>query len=329
MPDDQFKPTPWRQFDEPTRAWLLARAPEVPRKHQVPWVEYSILTFLAIPTVMTILTNPAAFRKVENFGPALVVTLLFGIPSTVSARRDLLRNRVARDGQPLGFHFTKEATYWRESATQVWRFTAGSVRRVRLTSTFNKLGVFADALELEAADGTVASVSPEYELIGLWHALKAQHPEADAVYGVELEGRFRDFARKQDQAVAAKLNLAAPSKVTPAARPLKRPPARSATFSAEMKRVLREGTGDDVLARLREVIAEAGIKTVAPRHEEPTGETFEPYDAPLELSAGDYALLRARSSGCATADDAPTGQVIVLSFSLEWTMMAFGTHGST
>ena len=319
----------WADLDEATRSWLLARKPDVPRERQMPVVAYGVLSCLAIPTMAILMTRGfAGFRRIDDWAPALVVSLIFGVPMAWRVRTDLHRNGVVRGGaHPLGFHFGPGATYWRESPERVWRFDAGSIRGIFLESIWTKLGVFAASLALQGIDGTALSVPSEFNMVGLWLALKDQNPQATAQYGPELERRFAEFYRDAARAAETAAPKTAPKAATPKAAPpppRKRwVPARPVSFSEATKETFRSGSEEEVLASFRAVIAAAGIVPTAPPMEQATGETWAPYDAPIQVSAEDFELLRARVTAWGTADEAPPGQVVILSITLCWVMLGF------
>ena len=171
------------------RAWIGSHPPDVPRVRSLPWMWIGVLGAVVLAAVLDLAIRGArAFVRPETLGPLLVVAALFGVPLGRIILREWRRNQMGkRDGVMPGFHFTPEATLWHECRKKVWIIPRGCVQSLHLAETHrSKTGHFADNLIIRDPMGGEVVVPSDFDLIALWAALRARHPEAQASYDLDL-----------------------------------------------------------------------------------------------------------------------------------------------
>lgn len=140
----------------------------------------------------------AFFSKRDQWGPFLIVWILFGLPFGHTIVREWRRNRI---GQALGFHFTPAATLWRDGMNHVWIIPCGCVTRIHVIArAMEHLGFFADSILINDSAGGQIEVQHDFDLPVLWRALRTQHPEARATYDAAIDDQMIPYRPANDAA---------------------------------------------------------------------------------------------------------------------------------
>lgn len=179
-----------------TRAWIEGRQPDIPRARSLPWMMIGALgAIVTAVTAALLVAGVRSFSRPDNWVPLLVVLLIVGIPGAYVIVRDWRRNQVGlANGRTLGVHLSPDAAFWRDDLTRVLVIPRGSLQRMHLTVLRAKLGLFPHRLIISDASGQVIEIT-DVDLPTLWHALRAQNPEATATYAPELEDQM--FPRRR------------------------------------------------------------------------------------------------------------------------------------
>lgn len=226
------------------------------------------------PGISLVQNGLSAFDQRDQWGPFLIVWMLFGLPFGHTIVREWRRNRV---GDALGFHFAPTATLWRDGVNHVWIIPCGCVARIHVLSrVVERFGWFADSILITDRDGEQLEVPYDFDLTVLWRALRTHHPEARATYAAELENKMTP-RRPTNDAMAKPAPTDFTILATPPAVPP--PPAPPSRFYATPDTATGWQTVHDYL---RALCASQGI-TVDWRDEQPMGVTPVYLSAPLQV----------------------------------------------
>jgi hypothetical protein len=173
-----------------TQEWLRNRVPEIPRAQTLPWLFIFLFGVVGIALIIELMQNGLrGLSRRDKWGPLLFVGLLFGLPMSVGIVRDWRRNQLGKwGGYPLGFHFSAEGTYWRDTLDDVWTIPRGCVSRIHLSlsSYYRWFGIYPGKLQIIDIHDNDLTVEFDFDLPTLWRAMRDHYPEAEATYDFDL-----------------------------------------------------------------------------------------------------------------------------------------------
>ncbi|MEY4483013.1 MAG: hypothetical protein RL693_465 [Verrucomicrobiota bacterium] len=174
-----------------TREWLEKRPPDMPRMRSLPWIQAAVLSALTLAVAAHLMVKGwGGFSPADQWVPLLAVVMLFGVPFGWILVREWRRNQPGKKhGHPLGFHFSPESTFWRESIDKVWIIPRDGVASIHLSSkmNFKRPGVSPNLILIGDFQGQIITVPEDFALVPLWRALRDQHPKARATFASDLD----------------------------------------------------------------------------------------------------------------------------------------------